>query len=268
TTLQVPRIAVRFRSASWTAGTPGRAALHTTRVGSVQVLMPHQPFPHGQQGLVCGSPRISPCRASPATSLTPGALYAPQGRQGTCTTTSLFGCLPTDTRATSCRFATSRIETSSPSTLLTQQYLPSGLKVTQVGPLPTPTLPTSFLVEAAITPNTASSSRVFALPPHIAPNRRTCGVSPPWSASRRRHPHGPGRAVVEHGGETLVEQTTLRPPRPDSPLGFPSARRRAEEPRPHSTLRHQPRTTRAFRSFRPPPGGTHHRPGPSVCRVV
>src|SRR5262245_27681137 len=64
--------------------------------------------------------------------------------QGTFTTTRRFGCLPTLTRIASCRFALSMIETSSLSTLLTQHQRPSGLKVTQFGPFPTPTLPTNF----------------------------------------------------------------------------------------------------------------------------
>src|SRR5215470_16945859 len=72
-----------------------------------------------------------------------GPLYA-QG-YGTAATTSRFGFLPTLRRVTSRRRAQSRIDTSLLSTLLTQQYLPSGLNATQFGPFPTPTLPTIFL---------------------------------------------------------------------------------------------------------------------------
>src|SRR5262249_25429766 len=70
--------------------------------------------------------------------------HFPVGRPGAFTATSRFGCLPTLTRATSRRRVVSRIETSSPRTLLTQQYRPSGLNVTQFGPRPTPTRPTTF----------------------------------------------------------------------------------------------------------------------------
>src|SRR5215831_17490225 len=70
-------------------------------------------------------------------------LYA-QG-YGTAATTRRLGFLPTLRRVTSRRRAQSRIDTSLLSTLLTQQYLPSGLNATQFGPWPTPTLPTTFL---------------------------------------------------------------------------------------------------------------------------
>src|SRR5262249_46352593 len=70
--------------------------------------------------------------------------HFPGGRTGAFTTTNRFGCLPTLTRATSRRRTVSRIDTSSPRTLLTQQSLPSGLNVTQFGPRPTPTLSTIF----------------------------------------------------------------------------------------------------------------------------
>src|SRR5262245_47738577 len=59
--------------------------------------------------------------------------------------------LPTLTRAASCRLAVSMMDTSLLRTLLTQQYLPSGLNVTQFGPLPTPTLPTIFLLAVSKT---------------------------------------------------------------------------------------------------------------------
>jgi len=65
---------------------------------------------------------------------------------GTLATTRRFGILPTLMRATSWRLAASMIDTSSLSTLLTQQYLPSGLNVSQAGPFPVRTLPTIFLL--------------------------------------------------------------------------------------------------------------------------
>jgi sigma-B regulation protein RsbU (phosphoserine phosphatase) len=58
-----------------------------------------------------------------------------QGR-GTLTTSRRFGPLPTLTRAASCRVLVSMIEQSSLALLLTQQYLPSGENVTQLGHFP------------------------------------------------------------------------------------------------------------------------------------
>ncbi len=55
---------------------------------------------------------------------------------GTATATRRFGALPTLIRATSLLARVSMMEQASLPVLLTQQYLPSGEKATQLGPAP------------------------------------------------------------------------------------------------------------------------------------
>src|SRR5262249_7050158 len=87
-----------------------------------------------------------PCRSNRCRRHGPCPLRRPYGwhHLGTLATTRRFGILPTLMRATSWRLAASMTDTSSPSTLLMQQYLPSGLNVSQAGPFPVPTLLTIF----------------------------------------------------------------------------------------------------------------------------
>jgi tetratricopeptide (TPR) repeat protein len=96
-----------------------------------------------------GPRRWSPPRGALATPLAGAAPPRRSPLYGTAATTRRLGFLPTLRRITSLRRARSRIDTSLLSTLLTQQYLPSGLNVTQFGPWPTPTLPTIFLARVS-----------------------------------------------------------------------------------------------------------------------
>src|SRR5262249_39284667 len=127
----------RLRRAGAAAGPAAPLLLQTLRPGHVTRPCPRR----DQRPAGGGHEKPRPGRGpgqGPLPSGAPG-----RGGQGTVTAPSRLGCLPTRTRATSRRFAVSRIETSSPRTLLTQQKRPPGLKATQFGPLPTPTLPTT-----------------------------------------------------------------------------------------------------------------------------
>ena len=114
--------------------------------------------------------------------------------------TRRFGILPTLMRATSWHLAASMIETSSPSTLLTQQYLPSGLNVSQVGPCPVRTLPMNLLLAV-------SNTYTLSVPQLVNQNSFSSGVN--VQAVCRRVRYGELHACWQRGQNHL--RVTLRP---------------------------------------------------------